>query len=155
MGRLFDAAAGLLGVCDRMEYEAQAAMRLEELAVAHGAVPPLAHGYSMDEEGVLDFRGLLAALADCCDAAYGAALFHATLVEGLAQWVEAAAARSGLDSIAFGGGCFLNRVLTQTLVTRLSERGLRVLQACRLAPGDSAISLGQAWVAQHLIAQGS
>jgi hydrogenase maturation protein HypF len=47
--------------------------------------------------------------------------------------------------VALSGGCFLNRVLTDSLVASLQRDGLTVLQPIRLKPGDSAVSLGQAW----------
>ena len=40
---------------------------------------------------------------------------------------------------------WLNRVLTDSLVEAMQQDGLRVLQPMRLKPGDSAVSLGQAW----------
>jgi hydrogenase maturation factor HypF (carbamoyltransferase family) len=46
-----------------------------------------------------------------------------------------------------GGGCFHNDILLRTLSDRLAAQGLRVLTAQRMQPNDSAISLGQAWVA--------
>lgn len=146
MGRLFDAASGLLGLCDKMEFEAQAAIALEQQAKAYGLVAPLANGYRI-EGGILDFRPLLAALADCTNTAYGAALFHATLAAGLADWVTQAARQRGCNVAALGGGCFLNRVLTEALAPVLAAHGLQVLRAECCAPGDSAISLGQVWVA--------
>ncbi len=148
-GRLFDAAAGLLGICDRMEFEAQAAILLESAAKKHGQVTPLAHGYELGKDGVLDFRPLLQALADCNDVAYGAALFHATLADGLVQWVTRTALEQGINIVALGGGCFLNGVLMQALEPEMAARGLTVLQARQMAPGDSAIALGQAWIALH------
>lgn len=154
MGRLFDAAAGLLGLCDRMEFEAQAAILLECAAKEHGAVAPLVRGYVMAEDGVLDFRPLLGALIDCRDMAHGAALFHATVADGLAQWVTRAARLQKLDIVALGGGCFLNSVLTPALASALVAHGLTVLKPRKMAPGDSAIALGQAWVALHYSAQG-
>ena len=149
LGRLFDAAAGLLGICPVQSFEGEAAMALEALAARHGSVPPLAEGYFGN--GVLDFRPLLAALADGMEAAYGAALFHATLAAGLADWVGAAGNASGIRRVACGGGCFLNRLLLVRLTDLLHERDIEVLTARRLSPGDSALSLGQAWVAvRHL-----
>lgn len=149
MGRLFDAAAGLLGVCSKMDFEAQAAIDLEKLAHGYGPLAPLADGYRIDETGQLDFFPLLATLADAADAVYGAALFHATLAAGLADWVGRASAEHAVDIVALGGGCFLNKVLSQALVADLAACGLHALVARHLAPGDSAISLGQAWVAMH------
>lgn len=153
MGRLFDAAAGLLGTCVRMDFEAQAAIELEQLAQGYGLVAPLAGGYGISAEGELDFTPLLAALADCADVAYGAALFHATLAAGLVAWVERAALEYPVAHVALGGGCFLNRILAQALQDALSGRGLQVLTALKLSPGDGAISLGQAWIARQYLQQ--
>ncbi|HLY95776.1 MAG TPA: Sua5/YciO/YrdC/YwlC family protein, partial [Sideroxyarcus sp.] len=151
MGRWFDAAAGLLGVSEIQGYEGQAAMLLEGLAERHGKVPALASGYIHTDKDELDLRPLLVALADCKDAAYGAALFHATLAEGLCAWVQRVAGRSGIANIALGGGCFLNSLLSNALTETLSAAGLNVLSAQQLPPNDGAISFGQASVAlQHL-----
>jgi hydrogenase maturation protein HypF len=155
MGRWFDAAAGLLGVSEVQAYEGQAAMLLEGLAERHGKVDPLTDGYTITADGVLDFHPLLAALAGCTDAAYGAALFHATLADGLIEWVTRAAARCNINHVALGGGCFLNKLLSQALTETLTGHGLRVLTAQQLPPNDGGISLGQAWAAMQTINQGA
>ncbi len=154
MGRWFDAAAGLLGVNEIQDYEGQAAMLLEGLAEQYGKVEPLANGFTITEDGILDLRQLLATLADCMDAAYGAALFHATLVDGLIAWILRASALCNINYVALGGGCFLNSLLSQALTEGLSVHGLRVLSAQQLPPNDGGISLGQASIALQLINQG-
>ncbi len=147
MGRLFDAAAGLLGVSEIQGYEGQAAMLLEGLAAQHGKLDALPDGFAFSSGGVLDFSVLLVALADCDDAAYGAALFHATIAKGLVAWASCEARQRGIVHVALGGGCFLNRILSKTLTDGLSAHGLHVLTAQLLPPNDGGISLGQAWVA--------
>ena len=154
MGRLFDAAAGLLGVNEVQGYEGQAAMLLEGLADRHGKVAALALGYVHTARNELDFRPLLASLADCKDQTYGAALFHATLAEGLCAWVQRAAGRSGSAHVALGGGCFLNSMLSNALIESLTAAGLHVLTAQQLPPNDGAISFGQASVALQQINRG-
>ena len=155
MGRWFDAAAGLLGVSEVQGYEGQAAMLLEGLAERKGKVEALPLGYIHTAQNDLDFSPLLATLADCKDAAYGAALFHATVAEGLCAWVQRAAGRSGISQVALGGGCFLNNILTQSLVESLSISGLTVLTAQQLPPNDGAISFGQASIALQRINKGA
>ncbi len=151
LGRWFDAAAGLLGVRRVMAYEGQAAMLLEGLAEGAGDAAPLEDGYRLDAAGRLDFMPLLARLADESDAARGAALFHATLALGLAEWTLQAVRASGLETVAFGGGCFLNHILSRQLGQRLGQYGLTVLTARQVPPNDGGLSLGQAWVAmQHI-----
>jgi hydrogenase maturation protein HypF len=146
-GRLFDAAAGLLRIRDVTSFEGQAAMLLEGLAERHGEVEPLANAYVLAADGTLDFLPLLAVLADMPDPAFGAALFHATLAQGLAAWVTQAAAHGGVKIIALGGGCFLNAILSRNLHDALTGAGLTVLAAHQVPPNDGGLSLGQAWVA--------
>ena len=150
MGRLFDAAAGLLGVNMIQTYEAQAAIQLQQLAEQHGSVVALPQGYRITEDNVLDFLPLLATLIDCPqirnDITYGAALFHATLAAGLAEWVKNAATKYNIAQIALGGGCFHNEILLKALAKQLYSDQCNVLTARQMQPNDSAISLGQAWV---------
>lgn len=152
LGRWFDAAAGLLGVCDVMRVEAEAAIALERLAAAHGDVQAQPGDWTLADGGVLDLMPVCAALADESDPARGAARFHAALVAGLEAWVLAAVARSGCHGIVFSGGCFHNRILSGRLAERLQHHGLNVLQARRLSPGDAGLALGQARVAARLLA---
>ena len=146
-GRWFDAAAALLGVREIAAFEGQAAMLLEGLAERHGPVAPLPGGYITGPDGVLDLTPLLAQLADLADAGYGAALFHATLAQALASWVRTAARRSGIASVAFGGGCFANQLLCASLEAQLTGAGVRVLQARLAPPNDGGLALGQAALA--------
>jgi hydrogenase maturation protein HypF len=147
-GRLFDAAAGLLGVKPVSAYEGQAAMLLEGLAERHGPVDPLRAGWSIEENGVLSLLPLLARLADEHDAGLGASLFHATLAAALAAWVANATARTRSTRVALGGGCFLNRLLSRALRARLEAAGYEVLEARRVPPNDGGLSLGQAHIAR-------
>ncbi len=155
MGRWFDAAAGLLGVSRRMAFEGQAAMLLEGLAAAHGAVAPDFAGFAIGADRELDLTPLLVRLADERDAGFGAALFHATLVAALAEWIAAAAATHGLAVVAGGGGCFLNAVLARGLRAALAARGIALLEAQQAPPNDGGLALGQAWVARHLLSKES
>jgi hydrogenase maturation protein HypF len=146
-GRWFDAAAGLLGVRDVAAYEGQAAMLLEGLAELHGAAAPLAGGYAIDAAGTLDPSPLLARLCDERDAGFGAALFHATLAQALAEWALRAATATGIRRVALGGGCFLNRILAAGVRRELEQAGVEVLEARQVPPNDGGLSLGQAWIA--------
>jgi hydrogenase maturation protein HypF len=145
MGRLFDAAAALAGVCLDQRYEGQAAMEFETLVRAPRALDA---GFSLRGE-VLDFAPLLAFLVrQRLDPRSAAELFHGTLIAGVAAWIAAAAARQNLRSVAFGGGCFLNRVLSEGLAADLRARGLAPLLARAVPPNDGGLSLGQAAMAR-------
>jgi len=148
-GRLFDAAAGLAGVREVAAYEGQAAMLYESQAARHGEVEPMRDGFVIAGGGTLDLLPLLARLADERNAGFAAALFHATLAEALAAWVERAAQECGLRSVALGGGCFLNRILSAGVRQRLEAKGFEVIEARQAPPNDGGLGLGQAWVAMQ------
>ncbi|MDZ7653903.1 MAG: carbamoyltransferase HypF [Burkholderiaceae bacterium] len=153
-GRWFDAAAGLLGLRAVMAYEGQAAMLLEAVACAHGPVP-IDPALIRIDGAMLNLLPLAARLADEPDPGRGAALFHATLAAALVEWVEQAAARTQLTTVAMGGGVFLNRILSRALAEQLTARGLTVLQACQAPANDGGLALGQAWAAMQRLEQGT
>lgn len=153
MGRVFDAAAGLLGISHTMAYEAQAAILLEQAATlwidAHGWPAPMPEGHAISDDKQLDLLPVLGALIDAHDTGQAAAVFHATLVAALTEWVLQAVQTTGLTTLAWGGGCFLNTLLASQLQQNLQHNGVTVLVPQRTAPGDASIALGQAWVALH------
>ena len=148
MGRLFDAAAALLGLRMRQSYEGQAAMELEALVRTPRVLPS---GYRLDDD-VLDFRPLLGALLQLrCDPRAGAELFHGTLIDGLADWTAMAARRLELTLVGLGGGCFMNRVLAEGLAKALRERALVPLLPRAVPANDGGLSLGQASLARGIL----
>jgi hydrogenase maturation protein HypF len=149
MGRLFDAASALLGLCPQQSYEGQAAMELEALVTTTQCLPD---GYHI-ADNVLDFRPLLSALlTPGQQACAGAELFHGTLIAGLAAWIGQAAEQLGHTTIVLGGGCLLNRVLADGLADALRQRGLLPLFARAVPTNDGGLSLGQAAMARaHLM----
>jgi hydrogenase maturation protein HypF len=151
LGRLFDAAAALLGICLEQSYEGQAAMALEALVDAPKSLPA---GYCITDR-ILDFRPLLEALlAPGMDARSGAALFHGTLIAGLAEWIAQGAAQQCRTDIVLGGGCLMNRVLADGLAAALRDRGLVPWLPRAVPANDGGLALGQAAMARaHLAAR--
>jgi len=162
-GRWFDAAAGLLGLNVRQEFEAQAAIALEQAAARHLQSHTLevrASDWLVTPDGQIDVRPLLLSTliaADCHDPAAvdeAAARFHLTLGDALSAHAISQAHIHRLRDVALGGGCFFNRILTQRIVSQLESAGLNVLQTKSLSCGDAALALGQAWIAACTVAMG-
>jgi hydrogenase maturation protein HypF len=150
LGRLFDAAAALLGVREEQSFEGQAAMELEALVDSPAERP----GSFRIEQNVLDFRSLLSALLQSdLSARQGAAIFHGTLIAGLAEWIGQYADQTGRPDVVLGGGCLMNGILAEGLTQALRRRGLTPWLARTLPANDGGISLGQAAMARaHLVA---
>ena len=139
-GRLFDAAAALLGACQCMSHEGQAAMRLEAWAgAAAGEAYPF--GWIGD---ALDWAPTVAAMRSAGEPPPAAAArFHATLVE----MMVAAAKRFELRDVCLSGGCFQNRRLLAGAMRRLREEGFSPWRHRDVPPNDAGICLGQLAVA--------
>jgi hydrogenase maturation protein HypF len=158
MGRLFDAAAAVLGVRSRSSYEGQAPMELEALAGSMPATPLAFPVREADGCFVLDPLPLLAELGERRqrgeDAGFLSAQFHESVAAAAARVAANVATAFHLDVVALGGGSFQNARLLCGTKARLEAAGLRVLVPRRFSPNDGAISLGQAAVAAAMLAQG-
>ncbi len=158
MGRLFDAAAAILGVRQVAHYEGQAAMELEALAGNRIAAEcPMDIDPDGQDGWVIDPLPLLARLGHRCrrgdDPADLAADFHASVAWMTETVVAKVAERTGLATVVLCGGSFQNLRLGDSVERRLKARGLRVLLPRRLGPNDGAISYGQAVVAAASFAE--
>jgi hydrogenase maturation protein HypF len=146
-GRLFDAAAAILGVRDAINYEGQGAIELEQLAdpgetgaypaAVTTEVPFRSHGSDL-------IAAVLEDLATGVPRAVIAARFH----HGVAALIEAGCEllreQHGLATVALSGGVFQNMLLLRAAVARLEARGFTVLTHSRVPCNDGGISLGQA-----------
>ncbi len=139
VGRLFDAAASLLGLRQQSSFEGQAAMELE-----HGLDSAISNGYypmPLGSDGILDWRPAFSGmLADRHrPTAQVSGKFHRTLVEGIVT----VAKRVGEKRVVLSGGCFQNRYLTEHTVHRLEEEGFQAFWHQYVPPNDGGIALGQ------------
>jgi hydrogenase maturation protein HypF len=157
MGRLFDAAAAVLGVRRVADYEGQAPMELEALA---GRRPGREHrsGLLMEVDGgwVIDPVPLLVALGERRQAGEDPAALAADLHESVA-WASAELARRARDAgapdlVTLCGGVFQNARLLASIRERVEGLGMRVLVPVCLGPNDGAVSYGQAAVAAAQLA---
>ena len=158
MGRLFDAAAAVLGLRLKADYEGQAAMELESLA-GRRIASEIRVVLERSETGawVIDPLHLLAVLGSRRqrgdDLADLAADFHASVAWAAAEVVRRVAEETGVRTVTLGGGTFQNARLLASMVGRLQGFGLTVLWPRRLSPNDGGISYGQAAVAAARLAR--
>ncbi|SEH01931.1 hydrogenase maturation protein HypF [Nonomuraea solani] len=149
-GRLFDAVSALLGVRDKITYDGQAAIELEQHA---DPSEPGAYRATITTRGPLVVEGgdLVRAAAD--DLAAGvdgrliAGRFHHGVADAITRSCVILRQSTGLTAVALSGGVFQNLLLLERTVGRLRTAGFRVLRHQRVPPNDGGVSLGQAAVA--------
>ena len=160
LGRLFDAAAFLLGVCPENRFEAEAAITLENLASSALDFPRLAFDFVDTDAGFeIDHRNFLTHFVELhrfgkylpSEMALG---FHHAVADALIDGVEKVAGETGIKKVALSGGCFANKILLIKLNRLLIDAGFEVLLHRQVPAGDGGISLGQAVIASKLNSRG-
>jgi len=153
-GRLFDAVAALVGIRQKVTYEAQAAIELEmaiETSDDGGAYPlalvPDGSGWIIDTCPL--FEALLDDLEKGLSAGAISLRFHNGLVDVFARLACLLRERTGLNRVCLSGGTFQNVYLLEHLCGRLGTNGLEVFTHAEVPAGDGGLSLGQALVAAH------
>lgn len=162
MGRLFDAAAALLGIGANVSYEAQAAIELEAAAAGRAQTAENGYPFDLDPSGpqlVIGLQPLMAALTRDIEQGRPAAdvawLFHRTVAEIILRTSRRIAEETGLHTVALSGGCFQNRLLLELTVPALQAVGIEVLLHRQVPCNDGGLSLGQATVAYFASGQQS
>jgi hydrogenase maturation protein HypF len=149
MGRLFDAVSSLLGVCQRVSYEGQAAVELEH-AARGGRAPGVEVDFGIDG-GLLDPAPMMAGLVDGLrsgvDVADLAAAFHDAVARATVAAATDCAITSGIGTIGLTGGVFVNRLLLDGVRKPLLNNGFDVLTHRILPCNDGGLALGQAVIA--------
>lgn len=164
MGRLFDAAAAILGICDKATYEGEPAIELESAAwpALGGKTVRLDGNHagvftSADDSPILDPQPLIESLLNGIEAGTPAdrlALeFHIAITHATTHIACEICNRENLDTVALSGGVFMNRLLLQLLTHELKDAGLAVLVPHTVPVNDGCIAYGQAAIARARLAQ--
>jgi hydrogenase maturation protein HypF len=148
VGRLFDAAAALLGFTRETSFEGQAAMWLEQLARSAPPVDANSFPFANNE---LDFRPLLTNLIrdrfagrdlnECARA------FQRAIAQGVFTAATALCRANKTQTIVLSGGVFQNELLLEDLKSLFDSTPFEVWTNHAVPANDGGISLGQAALA--------
>lgn len=159
-GRLFDAVAAVVLGRRAVDYEAQAAIELEGLAIHEPLRIGANSGYPLELipgdwmrrvpariSAQPLWRELLAQLRAGASKPKIAARFHSGLAAAFVSASVAARQATGIRQVALTGGCLHNRRFAHLLRVGLEAEGFEVLRHRKVSPGDAGLSYGQAVVA--------
>ena len=143
-GRLFDAAAALIGLADYSTYEGHAAMRLEAISTTGAVAIALPIAKNLTGVLVSDWGPLLLFLMNPeVSAEERSSVFHASLAATITEQAKAIREEFGVNQVGLSGGVFQNRRLTEQTLSELEKRGFDVYLHEQIPAGDGGISFGQ------------
>jgi hydrogenase maturation protein HypF len=152
LGRVFDAAAAMLGLGGYNHFDAQLPMALEAIAAAGYEEryelemlpsPNIPRVLKLDAA----VREIVEDVKNGVDASIISAKFHNTISEGLLLLAQVCRAETNLHTVALSGGVCCNRYLTNRLIKKLRQHGFSVLLHQKVPANDGGVSLGQAAIA--------
>lgn len=144
MGRLFDGAASLLGLCDQASFEGQGPMLLEAACAGTAPAVPIPMTRSDAGHWVFDWANLLPVLQDAdIDVARRSAIFHESMAGLIVEAALLARNEHGINHVGFSGGVFQNRVLVERASSLLEKAGFEMVLSTSFPANDGGLSLGQ------------
>jgi hydrogenase maturation protein HypF len=152
-GRVLDAAAALLGICEVRTYDGEPAMKLESAAKKSTHVVDLPVVFKKEKNSgvpVLDTTELLLGVYELSgkyspyDLAFAV---EESLAKGVSELAVSLAAKRGLEKIGFSGGVAYNDHITSCIAGTAREAGFEFLSHRQIPCGDGCISFGQALAA--------
>ncbi len=146
MGRMFDAAAAISGICMHARFHAEAPMRLESYVL-----PGIHEHYDFT---LTETVSLLPAVRELCSDIFSgvapgvlATKFHNTVAEASFRMAQKIRGEKGIQKIVLSGGTFQNKYLAELLENRLVKDNFAVYTHTRVPCNDGGIALGQLAIA--------
>lgn len=168
VGRLFDAASAILGICPAPTYEGEAAIMLEAKLWDYISQNPRAKTSKFDKRYEIQFtknvgtqkstaqdtsvvlfdcantfKAMLDDLKDGLEIGKIAKNFHDAFAQAILTCSQLAKQVYGINDVALSGGVFMNRYLIEKSIKMLVEQGFSVALNREVPPNDGGVSLGQ------------
>jgi len=157
VGRLFDAVSSLVGLCNVIEYEGQAAIRLEKEANEKDTclypyeIIPEEFGYKISILQMI--RAIAEDVSQGAETSHIAAAFHRTVASITLDVSRLIREECGLHDVVLSGGVFQNRLLLGMTIDYLERDGFKAYSHSKVPTNDGGISLGQAAITLHKLTE--
>ncbi len=156
LGRIFDAAAAMVGLGSYNHFEAQLPMAIESIAEADCGQQ---YDFEFVGRSVIGLnpmiKQIIANIRENKAPSVISATFHNTIAAALLAMAKQARESTGHNTVALSGGVFCNRFLTQRLIGLLNKDNFTVLYNCGFPANDGCMSVGQAAIAIYKILKDS
>lgn len=156
-GRLFDAVASLLDLRQEINFEGQAAIELEMIAV-EDVEESYPFEIGIGDPWQIDFRPTIESIVvdvrKNTETGVISARFHNTVAAVIVEVSRRLRGIEGLNGVCLSGGTFQNFYLLNRAVAGLNKYGFDVYLHSKVPPNDGGISLGQAVIANEVLRRG-
>ncbi len=160
MGRLFDGVASLLGFTEKITFEGEGAIYLENLArvyrdkssvdgAGYQCVVSCRDGIYIVETDKL-IEGILVDIKNQVEFGAIALRFHRIIIKVSCELCEKIRAKCKINKVALSGGVFQNDILLCGIYEKLTDSGFEVLIHKKIPCNDSGISVGQLFIADEI-----
>jgi hydrogenase maturation protein HypF len=153
-GRLFDAVASLLGLCQMASFPAQGPMLLESLL-------PSNMDFQEKESDLMQYRcrfdktihvedivrGIVDDLRFGTNSGEIALKFHNTIISVIFETVKSIFLKEGVRKVVLSGGVFQNKYLLEGTESILKKNNFQVYSQSAVPTNDGGIALGQMAIA--------
>lgn len=158
-GRLFDSVSALLQVCPKhITYEGQGAICLEGIAkkISSQFNPSEIFPYKTIEKDnifFIDWNEMFDYLVKKIHHEFHiepsllAMRFHVTIADAALKMIEFALSKVSTRNLVLSGGVFMNKILSNLLISKLRNKGLQPKIHQIVPPNDGGVSFGQAIIA--------
>ena len=145
-GRLFDAVASILNLCQVSSFQAEGPMLLESKVQPGntGCYP-----FTIDQTISFDktVRGIVEDVKHGTPVAATATKFHNTIISVIFESVKTIRMKEGIDKVVLSGGVFQNKYLLEGTISLLEKNHFKVYAHAAVPTNDGGIALGQLSVA--------
>ena len=148
IGRIFDGVSALLGICETISTEAEAAQKLEEKALKTEKFHKIELEIEERENQIIvSTEDLIRKIIELKEKKIPipeiALSFHWAIIEASFKVVERIKEKSGIKKVILNGGAFQNRILLKGLWEKLEKAGFEVFLPQKTPLNDGGIALGQ------------
>ena len=149
MGRLFDAVSSLIGIRQRINYEAQAAIELENIAdhTVRGKYNFYWKGSQIFFNSLLE--DIIEDFINKTPISTISAKFHNAVAHLVVDLSMELKQKYNFNTIALTGGVWQNMFLLRRTIEIAKPTPLKILFHHKMPPNDGGISLGQALIANY------
>ncbi|MFH1784606.1 MAG: hypothetical protein ABH868_06940 [bacterium] len=151
-GRLFDAAAALLGICSYASYEAQGPIKLEQICDTDEVGCYEFSSKVIEGSHIIDMKPVFMSMVRDMKKSYNkeriASKFHNSVIRVIVDITRKISKSHGIRDVVLSGGVFQNNFLKTRVLEKLSGLGFRVFTNEKTPVNDLNISLGQYYVSR-------